>query len=157
MRVWRYLLILLPSFALAHGGTSPEVEAELERLRAVMVEQGLAEPVGTNDTAMMGLLADSLSDAELRGRELLAARFLAMRATPRSDGGMASRSSWVIDCATRELAIVDIAGFTAVTGEGEAISIQTWDEAEVMAGLRKPGEDKLGRKMVDASCAKIGR
>ena len=155
--MWRYLLVLLPSFAFAHGGTTPEVEAELDMLTALMGEAYGIEFVGTNDAAVMGMDTESIGERVINGRRLGSARFLAMRATPRSDGGMSSWSSWVFDCDARSLAIVDIESFLALNGTGQSFPRQSWDSTEVLAGLRKPGADKLGRKMVDAACAKMGR
>ena len=150
MRLLLSLVFLFPGLAYADGVPDPVRLAELMR---EMVADGLAEPVGTNDDAAMGLLPDSVRPVALGGRELMEARFLALRASPRSDGGMVSRSGWVMDCAERSLGIRGLTShadaFTA-----DAIAEQAWTEAETLAGLAVPGPDRLGRKMVDAACAR---
>ena len=150
MRFLLLLLFLLPAVAHADGNSDP---VRLAELMQKMVTQALAEPVGTNDAAAMGLLTDSLRPVTLGERDLLEARFLALRAEPRSDGGMVSRTTWVVDCAERSLAIRSLTSH-ADAATTDAIATQAWTDTEALAGLAVPGPDSLGRKMVDAACAR---
>ena len=150
MRTLLTLMVLLPAVAHADGESDP---ARLAELMQEMVTGRLAEPVGTNDAAAMGLLPDSRRNVTLGQRDLLEARFLALRAEPRSDGGRVSRSTWVVDCTERSLAIRSLASHDD-TDTSEAIATQTWTDTEALAGLAVPGPSSLGRKMVDAACAR---
>ena len=144
------LVFLIPTLAHADGESDP---VRLAELMEEMVASGLAHPVGTNDAAAMGLLTDSLQSITLGERSLLQARFLALRAEPRSDGGMVSRTTWVVDCADHSLAIRSLISH-ADAATTDAIATQAWTDAEALAGLAVPGPDSLGRKMVDAACAR---
>ena len=150
MRLRSALLLFLPAVAYADGDSDP---LRLAELMEEMVASGLAHPVGTNDAAAMGLLPDSLRPITLGERHLLEASFLALRAEPRSDGGMVSRTTWVVDCAERSLAIRSLTSH-ADAATTDAIATQAWTDAETLAGLAVPGPDSLGRKMVDAACAR---
>ena len=120
------LVFLMPTLAHADGDSDP---VRLAELMEEMVASGLAQPVGTNDAAAMGLLPSSLLPVTLGERHLLEASFLALRAEPRSDGGMVSRTTWVVDCAERSLAIRSLTSH-ADAATADVIATQAWTDTE---------------------------
>jgi|GEM_PF-3936388 len=149
-------LVLFGAPALADGGEVDVVA--LGTAARMMVADGLARPVGSNDAVVMGLVA-RLGEVVIEGEPLDSVEMLGMRSVPRSDGAMSTRSVWVFDCAGNaqggRLAIRELTSFADGRGQGAVVATQSWSDVEVAVGLRVPGADTLGAKMLQGICGGV--
>ena len=135
----------------ARGSDAPPPSAEMMAAAQALLDDGYTSIVGSSGAAIMVRVPGG-SVMEVGGRSLPRIEFLAARATPRTDGGMSSRSSWVFDCDAGTLSIVELTSHEDRLGVGAEVARQSWNAVEIRTGLRVPGPHSLGRKMVRAAC-----